>query len=217
MVSFALIARVTFFSCPPLFLIYNFRSFLGPDPLNMVFLTVGVPVSVTMPLCFIRSFFVLETDRKHMTGLDTIAYFDLLHNIGEKLERIGRLNNIQRIDLLEQAEAGGSIGWHMLWTEEKIISSTCSASCEDMYWVMVSIVLVKDLRIDMKELGKLERFQVADLFRRLKALDYELIVQTSHNPPHLLPQTPPCRLAMPYHCPVSRTIPQLSVTTSKVY
>ncbi|KAE8386946.1 hypothetical protein BDV23DRAFT_162228 [Aspergillus alliaceus] len=173
MVSFALIARVTFFSCPPLFLLYNFRSFLGPDSLNMVFLTVGVP-----------------TDRKHITGLDNIAYFDLLHNIGEKLERIGRLNNIQRIDLLEQAEAGGSIGWHMLWTEEKIISSTCSASCEDMYWAMVSIVepdqgvnadiltkhelrqLVKDLRIDMKELGKLERFQVTDLFRRLKALDY---------------------------------------------
>ncbi|KAI2941809.1 hypothetical protein CBS147321_5676 [Aspergillus niger] len=105
----------------------------------------------------------------------------LVNHLGKLLEQIGRLNDLQKSDVLMRAQQGGFIRYHILSTEQEIISSTYRTSCINMLNVTVGLdeqgpgamplileekqsrKLVRDLGSGLEQLGRLNIFQVASV------------------------------------------------------
>lgn len=155
----------------------------------MVSLTIGVPV----------------TDHNNRLYLDNIEYFDLLHRIGPKLRQIGSLDVSQIIIALWLAERNRGIQWHELWIDGVKESST--DLCVNTYQIAFGLVepgpgmnrdvldepslykLVEDLGADLRNLWKLERIRVVDMFERLNDLRFVngLVVEGTVLPGQALP------------------------------
>ncbi|EYE98322.1 serine-proline rich protein [Aspergillus ruber CBS 135680] len=118
---------------------------------------------------------------------------DLVNQVGQKIEQIGRLDDSQKTDALIRVQRGGSVRWHILSTEQQIISSTYWESywgnCTDVFSISVGLErdsgvmpialentqlcnLVRDLGSDLEQLQKLKRSQVVDICYGLKDVGF---------------------------------------------
>ncbi|PYH50486.1 uncharacterized protein BO96DRAFT_461003, partial [Aspergillus niger CBS 101883] len=108
------------------------------------------------------------------------ACSDLVNHLGKLLEQVGRLPDLQKSDVLMRAQQGGFIRYHILSTEQEIISSTYRTSCINMTNITVGLEeqgpgamppleekqsrkLVRDLGSDLEQLGQLKISQVASV------------------------------------------------------
>ncbi|ODM15201.1 putative alpha-N-arabinofuranosidase B [Aspergillus cristatus] len=118
---------------------------------------------------------------------------DLVNQVGQKIEQIGQLDDSQKTDVLMRAQRGGSVRWHILSTEQQIISFTYWESywegCTDVLSMSVGLKLVRDLGSNLEQLQKLKRSQVVDICYGLKNAGFVkcFVVQeaTQDNPPVL--------------------------------
>ncbi|KAL4755930.1 uncharacterized protein BDW70DRAFT_164982 [Aspergillus foveolatus] len=148
---------------------------------------------------------VQKPDRKTILSLDYTAYFDFMHGFGKRLRLLGQLAIFQRDNLMRWLEAGGAIRWSIFWTGEASGLSIPWSSCVDEYWISFELVgpgpgesrvvldqdafrqLAEELSIDFETLRYLERFRVADIYRRLTALEYvrSFVVEKELFDPHI--------------------------------
>ncbi|KAL3435044.1 hypothetical protein BDV09DRAFT_168498 [Aspergillus tetrazonus] len=113
-----------------------------------------------------------------------------MRGFGKRLRLLGRLIIFQRDNLMWRLEAGGAIRWSSFWTGEASGPPIPRSGCVNEYWISFELVgpgpdesrvvldqdafgqLAEELGIDFETLRYLERFRVADIYRRLTALEY---------------------------------------------
>lgn len=69
----------------------------------------------------------------------TLTLVQLVNQIGKKLEKIGRLDDSQKTDVMIRAETGGFIRWHILTAGQTFISSTHRDACIDVFPASVTL------------------------------------------------------------------------------